>query len=197
MLLIFGKATVETKGLPRVAAINSYSTGDRTVLHVLLEARTRAAVQKWAKRLGAPVVESDGYSADERQVSAEAESDGNRLRVYTYAPASPADSDPATFPWRVYAQSEDRARWLVNAFATRERADRFAQRHPTQYGPLSIEDATAPAAEAVLHWPSPGLRITTWCQGEPLTAESFATSKPDVTCPACRALLADTGGGAQ
>ena len=51
--------------------------------------------------------------------------------------------DLAGFPWHVYAQPQDGARWLVNAFTTRERAERFAERHPDQYGPLSIEHAEA------------------------------------------------------
>lgn len=186
MLIMFGKETVDTKGLPRVAVVNSHRSGDETVLLILLESRTRAAVEKWAARLGVPVVEGDAYKADEREISAEAKSDGNRLRVYTYIPGAPADADPAEFPWRVFAQPEDAARWLVNAFRTRERAERFAERHPDQYGPLSVEDATAP-----LHWPSRGLRTTTSCQGEPLTAEAFAASEAEVTCPGCRALLPD------
>lgn len=51
--------------------------------------------------------------------------------------------DLAGFPWRVYAQPDDGARWLVNAFTTRKRAERFAERHPTEYGPLTIEHAEA------------------------------------------------------
>lgn len=47
----------------------------------------------------------------------------------------------AGLPWRVYAQPEGGARWLVNAFATRALAERFAERHPTEYGPLTIEAA--------------------------------------------------------
>lgn len=91
MILMFGKATVDTKGLPRIAVINSSGSSDGTTcVFVLLESRTRAAVEKWANRLGVPIAEADGYSAGEREVSAEAVSDGNRLRVYTYAPVAPA-----------------------------------------------------------------------------------------------------------
>lgn len=50
---------------------------------------------------------------------------------------------------------------------------------------LGIVDEAAP----VLHWPSPGLRTTTQCQGEPLTAEDFAQTEAAVTCPKCRANL--------
>jgi hypothetical protein len=92
MILMFGNATVNTKGLPRVSVINSHGSGDGTVYTVVkLEACTRAAVEKWAKRLGVEVTESDGYSADTREVSAEAESNGYRLHAYTYVPAVPAE----------------------------------------------------------------------------------------------------------
>jgi hypothetical protein len=87
MLLIFGKATVNTKGLPRVAVVNFHGHDGGTV-YVLLESRTRAAVEKWAKRLGVEVTESDGYRPDEREVSAETESDGYQLHVYTYVPVA-------------------------------------------------------------------------------------------------------------
>jgi hypothetical protein len=95
MLLIFGKATVDTKGLPRVSVLNSHGRSDGTVyIAVRLESGTRAAVEKWAKRLGAPVTEGDGCSADEGKVSTEAESDGCQLHVYTYVPVAPADATP-------------------------------------------------------------------------------------------------------
>jgi hypothetical protein len=90
MILMFGKETVDTKGLPAVAVINTHAHDGNTTVHVLLTARTRAAVEKWAKRLGVPAIETDGYCAEEREVCAEAESDGNRLRVYTYVPAGGA-----------------------------------------------------------------------------------------------------------
>jgi hypothetical protein len=97
---------------------------------------------------------------------------------------------PDGLSWRVYAQPEGGARWLVSAFAARKLAERYAERHPHVFGPLSIEHTTA--ADAVpLHWPSRGLRTTTSCHGEPLTVESFAAREADVTCPGCRALLSD------
>lgn len=93
MLLMFGKSTVDAKGLPRIAVINSHGSSDGTTcVLVLLESRTRAAVEKWAKRLGVEVAEAAGYSAGEREVSAEAESAGNRLRVYTYALVATSDA---------------------------------------------------------------------------------------------------------
>lgn len=203
MLLMFGKETVDTKGLPRVAVVNSHRSGDETVLLILLESRTRAAVEKWAARLGVPVVEGDAYKADEREISAEAKSNGNRLRVYTYIPAAPADADPAEFPWRVFAQPEGGERWIVNAFRTRERAERFVQRHPDQYGPLTVEDATAPATEtaatpeqevthhAVMRHGSGGPECGTARVWEPMTR-----AWKDVTCPACLASLDVESGGA-
>lgn len=93
MLLMFGKATVDTKGLPRICVINSHGCPDGAVYIVVkLESATRAAVEKWAKRLGVPVTEKPGYHADERHVSAEAESDGSQIQVYTYVPAALADT---------------------------------------------------------------------------------------------------------
>lgn len=204
MLLMFGKETVDTKGLPRIAVVNSHGYSDGVTVYVLLESRTRAAIEKWAARLGAPVIESAGTSADDRQISAEAESDGYRLHVYTYVPAAPADSDPAEFPWRVYAQPQDGARWIVNAFRTRERAQRFTERHPEQYGPLTIEDATAPGAEtaaatpqqetthhAVMRHGSGGPECCTPRVWEPMTRDARA-----VTCPDCLATLTAQNGGA-
>jgi len=54
-------------------------------------------------------------------------------------------------PWRVYAQPESGARWLVNAFATRQLAERFAERHPAEYGPLSVESTEAPEQQITHH----------------------------------------------
>lgn len=97
MLLIYGKKTVDTKGLPRISVLNSHGNSDGTVYTIVkLESATRAAVEKWAKRLGVPVTEAPGYSADERQIIAEAESDGSQLHVYTYVPAAPADTAGGT-----------------------------------------------------------------------------------------------------
>lgn len=93
MMLIFGKKTIDTKGLPRIAVINSQGFSDGTTcVFVLLESRTRVAVEKWAKRLGVDVAEAADYSAGEREISAEAESAGNRLCVYTYVPVEPVES---------------------------------------------------------------------------------------------------------
>ena len=195
MLLMYGKKTVDTKGLPRIAVVNSHGYRDGATAYVLLEARTRAAVEKWAARLGVPVIESAGTSADDRQVSAEAESDGYRLHVYTYVPAAPADSDRAEFPFRVWAQPEGGARWIVNAFKTRERAERFVERHPDEYGELTIEDATATPQEsthhAVMRHGIGGPECGTGRAWEPMTR-----AWKDVTCPGCLASLDVESGGA-
>jgi len=199
MLLMYGKATVDTRGLPRIAVMNSHGSSDGTTLYVLLESRTRGAVEKWAKRLGVEVVESGGSSAGEREVRAEAESDGSQLHVYTYVPVAPADSDPAEFPFRVWAQPQDGARWIVNAFATRERAEQFSERHPTEYGELTIEDATAPVAapaqqvthHAVMRHGFGGPECGTSRAWEPMTR-----AWKDVTCPDCLTALDGESGGA-
>ncbi|MGH6654149.1 MAG: hypothetical protein ACRDVE_02955 [Actinocrinis sp.] len=57
----------------------------------------------------------------------------------------------------------------------------------------------APPAAPVLHWPAPGLVVTTWCGGEPLNADAFAPSEAAVTCPQCAVLVvgdAAVNGGA-
>jgi hypothetical protein len=50
-------------------------------------------------------------------------------------------------------------------------------------------------AAPVLHWPAPGLRTTTLCQGEPLTAADFAPAAPEVTCSDCRTRLGPATSG--
>lgn len=93
MLLSFGEKTVDTTGLPRIAVISSYSLSDGTTcVMVLLASRARAAVEKWAKRLGVDVVEDAGGCGWDSKVSAEAESDGYRLHVYTFTPATAASA---------------------------------------------------------------------------------------------------------
>lgn len=193
MLLHFGSIRIDTKSMPAVSTISVHppvGEGRPVLVYLALVSDKRAAVEKWAARLGAPVTEQlrPLYEGDAKplDISAVAEADGARVEVYTRAAAP----DLAGLPWQVWAQPEGGARWLVNAFTTRERAERFTERHPTEYGPLTIECAAA-ADPAPLHWPSRGLRTTTRCQGEPLTAADFAASEADVTCPACRALLAD------
>lgn len=53
----------------------------------------------------------------------------------------------------------------------------------------------AHGAAPVLHWPSRGLRTTTLCQGQPLTATDFAETKANVTCSRCRARMTKNGAG--
>ena len=67
------------------------------------------------------------------------------------APAG-GTADLAAFPWRVYGlpRPGDKGRpWLVNAFTTKQLAERFAERHP-EYGPLTITcaDDSAPGGGA-------------------------------------------------
>ncbi|MGH6654520.1 MAG: hypothetical protein ACRDVE_04865, partial [Actinocrinis sp.] len=49
--------------------------------------------------------------------------------------------------------------------------------------------AAAASAAPVLHWPAPGLYVTTWCHGEPLNADAFAPGEAAVTCPQCAVLV--------
>jgi hypothetical protein len=95
----------------------------------------------------------------------------------------PAAPDPAGFPWQVWAQPQGGARWLVNAFATRELAERFTGRHSGEYGPLTIEPAEP------VHWAiegGPACRTRRFF-------ESMTRATSDVTCDACRALIPERG----
>jgi|GEM_PF-2490168 len=67
-------------------------------------------------------------------------------RTQADAEAAEAVSVEDSLPWHVYGlpRPGDQGRpWLVNAFATRELAERFAGRHP-EYGPLTVVDAGEP-----------------------------------------------------
>lgn len=100
MLLRFGSVQVDTKRLPAVLGVYVYppvSEGQPVMVHLTLVSNNRAAVEKWAARLGVQVVEAlrPLYEGDVSplEVSAEVEADGYRVRVYcrTAAPA-PADT---------------------------------------------------------------------------------------------------------
>ena len=147
MRLNFGSIEFDAKGLPRIYSLRVSpglpGEGPLTV-SILLESEQRAAVAKWADRLGVQVVvqvvDCKPYQSRPggpwvQTFEAVREAEGYRVRVWTCH-----DLD-ASLPWQVWAQPQDAARWLVNAFATRELAERFTERHPDEYGPLSIECA--------------------------------------------------------
>jgi hypothetical protein len=107
-------------------------------------------------------------------------------------------------PYRANPDSE----WLQVFQATREVEDYRVRVWTMALADAPAEPVEVPVAGAtVMHWPAPGLQITTLCQGERLTRASFADREADVTCPQCRALLPvrrsappaaldDAGGGA-
>lgn len=143
MRLNFGSIEFDAKGLPRIYSLRVspgiLGEGPVTV-SILLDSNERAAVAKWAKRLGVQVVDCKPYRARPeypwtQTFEAVHEAEGYRVRVWTSHELDDA------LPWHVYAQPQDAAQWLVNAFATRKLAERFTERHPDEYGPLSIECA--------------------------------------------------------
>lgn len=98
MLLRFGSVQIDTKRLPAVNGLYVYPPvcEDAPVLvHITLVSNERAAVEKWAKQLGAPLVERlrPLYEGDVRplEIAAEVEADGYRVRVYIRA-AGPAEA---------------------------------------------------------------------------------------------------------
>lgn len=185
MRLNFGPIEFDAKGLPRIYSLRVspgiLGEGPLTV-SILLESDERAAVAKWAKRLGVQVVDCEPYRARPeypwtRTFEAVHEAEGYRVRVWTSMELD--DS----LPWHVYAQSQDGARQLVNAFAARELAERFAQRHPDQYGPLTVEDARP------VHWAIDGrAACRTGSLSDPMTRLASGA-----TCAACRALIPKEG----
>lgn len=101
MLLRFGSVQVDTKRLPAVLGVYVYppvSEGQPVVVHITLVSGKRAAVEKWAARLGVPVVEAlrPLYEGDVSplEVSAEVEADGYRVRAYIRT-AVPVETDTA------------------------------------------------------------------------------------------------------
>lgn len=98
MLLVFGSIRIETKGLPD-AGVHVYrpvSKGGPVRVHIAVTSGSRAAVGKWAKRLGAPVTERliPPYENDPLplplEIAAQREADGYVVRVYTRT-AAPAE----------------------------------------------------------------------------------------------------------
>lgn len=98
MLLKFGSIVIDTKGLPAVDGLYVYppvSEKQPVLVHITLVSGKRAAVEKWAARLGAPVVEElhPLYEGDPRalEVSAEVETGSHKVTVWTRT-AAPAEA---------------------------------------------------------------------------------------------------------
>ena len=100
MRLNFGEIEFDTKGLPRIFLLraNPSYTDNRVEVSILLDSCQRAAVAKWAGRLGAQVVDRKPYQSrpgDRWTHTFEAvrEVEGYRVRVWTSldldAPAEP------------------------------------------------------------------------------------------------------------
>ena len=94
-------------------------------------------------------------------------------------------------------QSRPGERWTHTYEAVREERDCRLRVWTSKDLDASAGPAAASADGTAMHWPAPGLRTTTMCDGEPLAAGSFAVLESDVTCPRCRAQFpADPAGGA-
>ncbi len=101
MDLVFGSIRIDTKGLPRPSVINvgrPYAEGGPVSVHIALESGKRPAVEKWAARLGVPVVEAVRpiYSGDPMplHVAAEVEAHGYRVIVYIRTALAPPSAEP-------------------------------------------------------------------------------------------------------
>lgn len=107
MRLNFGEIEFDTKGLPRIFSLRvspSYSSERTLTVSILLDSCQRAAVAKWAGRLGVDVVDRKPYQSrpDARWThtfEAVREVEGYRVRVWTSldldAPAQPVEvEDP-------------------------------------------------------------------------------------------------------
>lgn len=105
MRLNFGEIEFDAKGLPRIFSLRvspSYTGSGPLTVSILLDSCQRAAVAKWADRLGAEVVDLKPYQSrpDARWThtfEAVREVDGYRVRVWTSldldAPAQPAAAE--------------------------------------------------------------------------------------------------------
>lgn len=87
--LVFGSVEIDTRGLPRPLVVNvsgPHVEGGRVLVAIALESTKRAAVEKWAARLGVPVVEAVRpiYPGDPLplEIAAVVEADGYQVTVY-------------------------------------------------------------------------------------------------------------------
>jgi hypothetical protein len=151
MRLNFDLFEFDTKGLPRIFSLrcSPRRTGNGVQVSILLDSCQRAAVAKWAARLGVEVVDLKPYQS------------------------RPGDRWTHTYE-AVWQDGDCRVRVWTS---------------------IDLDAPAEPVADqAAMHWPAPGLQITTLCQGEPLTRETFADRSSNVTCPQCRAILSEAGG---
>jgi|SRR6185437_1583796 len=104
MQLQFGPIKIDTKGLPAIYWLHVFEQVDQDApLHVdiMLAGNKRAAVEKWAKRLGGQVTERDvpdstGFDVHTREIEAVVERDGYRIAVWTRFTPAPAPKTDAT-----------------------------------------------------------------------------------------------------
>lgn len=90
MHLNIGPLEINTRGLPRVFSmrVSPSPAGDRVNVNILLQSEQRAAVAKWAQRLGTQVVDGAPYQSrpGERWTQpfeTVREVEGYRVRVWT------------------------------------------------------------------------------------------------------------------
>lgn len=98
MLLKFGPFTIDSKGMPALQNVSVYpplSANLPVTVCLALVSDTRAAVEQWAKTLGAEVTETVNplYEGDPTplDIRATAEAQGVRVQVFTRA-AAPAEA---------------------------------------------------------------------------------------------------------
>lgn len=190
MRLNFNAFEFDAKGLPRVFSlrVSPSCTGEGPVtVSILLDSCERSAVAKWAKRMGVEVADLKPYQSRP----------GDRW-THTYE-AVLADKECRVRVWTSLDQDAPADLTAVECLCGCTAAFcRCSDPEACSCKPACpVCDRDQDAAEAAMHWPALGLRTTTMCDGEPLTADAFAVLEADVTCPRCRALLpAEPAGGA-
>jgi hypothetical protein len=91
MRLNFGEIDFDTKGLPRIYSLSvspAYTDKNSLIVRILLDSCQRAAVAKWADRLGVPVVDRKPYQSRPaarwtHTFEAVREVEGYRVKVWT------------------------------------------------------------------------------------------------------------------